>query len=62
MTPQLTQGNENLYTASYRRQLKYFVECARGAAVADLPREQIELMRLIALAYRSAEEGREIEA
>ena len=62
VTPQLTQGNENLYTASYRRQLKYFVECARGAAVADLPREQIELMRLIALAYRSAEEGREIEA
>src|SRR5690606_22544175 len=32
VTPQLPPGNENLYTASYRRQLAHFVECARGAA------------------------------
>ncbi|HEX7091648.1 MAG TPA: Gfo/Idh/MocA family oxidoreductase [Longimicrobiales bacterium] len=62
VTPQLVPGNENLYTASYRRLLAHFVECARGSAVTDLPRDQIELMRLVALAYRSAEEGREIEA
>ncbi|HEY8470017.1 MAG TPA: Gfo/Idh/MocA family oxidoreductase [Longimicrobiales bacterium] len=62
VTPQLQPGNENLYTASYRRLLTHFVDCVRGSAVTDLPREQIELMRLVSLAYRSAEEGREIEA
>lgn len=62
VTPQLPPGRENLYTASYRLELQHFADVARGAAPAELPREQIELMRIVALAYRSAEEGREIEA
>lgn len=62
LTPQLPPGRENLYTASYRRELSHFVDVVRGEQPIELPREQIELMRLVTLAYRSAAEGREVEA
>jgi len=62
VTPQLPPGRENIYTASYRLELQHFADVARGAAPLELPRDQIELMRIVGLAYRSAEEGREIEA
>ena len=42
--------------------LQHFVRVVRGEAEKTLPREQIELMRIVALAYRSAEEKREISA
>lgn len=62
VTPQITLGRENPYTASYRQQLTHFVDAVRGDGPVAPPREQVELMRLIELAYRSAEEGREVEA
>ncbi len=62
VTPQVAQGQENAYTASYRQELSRFLAAARGERPIEPPREQVELMRLVALAYRSAKEGREIEA
>lgn len=62
VTPQVAPGRENLYTASYRKELERFVAVARGQETVELPREQVELMRVIELAYRSAREGRELEA
>jgi predicted dehydrogenase len=62
VTPNVPPGRENLYTASYRQEMQVFVETIRGERPIDLPREQIELMRLVALAYRSAEEKAEVTA
>jgi predicted dehydrogenase len=62
VTPPLPATNENVYTASYRAELEDFVATARGEKPASLPVEQVELMRLVHLAYQSAAEGREIEA
>jgi predicted dehydrogenase len=62
VTPNVPPGRENLYTASYRQEMEMFVQVIRGERALELPREQIELMRLVALAYRSAEEKREVEA
>lgn len=62
VTPQLPQNTENVYTASYRAELEDFVATCRGEKPIELPREQVELMRLIALGYESAREFREIEA
>jgi predicted dehydrogenase len=61
VTPQVQPGRENLYTASYRHELTAFVAAARGESPSTLPREQVDLMRTIAHAYRSAQEGRELE-
>lgn len=61
VTPPLSPGRENVYTASYRQELSHFVDVARGEHPLELPHDQVELMRLISLAYRSAEEGREVE-
>ena len=61
VTPYFPRVNENLYTASYRGQLTRFVEGVRAERGVELPREQIEVMRLIELAYRSAAEGRALE-
>ena len=62
VTPSLPPGRENLYTASYRAELTHFIDAARGAAEVEPPKEQVELMRLVALAYESAKEGREVGA
>jgi predicted dehydrogenase len=62
VTPNIQVGRENAYTASYRMELEHFVRCLRGEETVPLPRDQVELMRLIALAYRSAAEHREIPA
>lgn len=61
VTPALPPGRENHFTASYRQELQYFVEVVRGDREAELPGEHVALMRLMAAAYRSAEEGREVE-
>lgn len=55
------RGGENPYTNAYRRELDHFVRTVAGEAEAPLPGEQAELMALIEAAYRSADEGREVE-
>jgi predicted dehydrogenase len=61
VAPSLPPGTENLYTASYRNELQYFVEMVRGEKPAETPAEHVRLMRVMEAAYRSAEEGREID-
>lgn len=60
VTPPLTPGRENLYTASYRQELASFAEVVRGGEDSPLPTEQETLMRIITAAYRSAREGQEV--
>lgn len=55
------RGGENPYMNAYRRQIDHFVRTASGQIEPGLPEEQVELMRLLTAAYRSAEEGREVE-
>jgi predicted dehydrogenase len=61
VTPSVSLGRENLYTASYRQELSHFTAVARGHMEEPLPREQIQVMRIIEAAYRSHQEKREIE-
>lgn len=60
VTPALPPGRENLFTASYRQELQYFVDVVRGERKAALPREHVALMRILTAAYRSAEERCEV--
>jgi predicted dehydrogenase len=60
VTPPLPPGRENLFTASYRQELQYFVDVVRGERQAARPDEHVALMRILAAAYRSAEERREV--
>jgi predicted dehydrogenase len=60
VTPAVTQGRENPFTASYRQQLAYFAEIVRGRAEATRPAEQVTLLRIVDAVYRSAEAGEEI--
>lgn len=59
-TPRLPPGTENVYRASYRRELDYFLRCARGESDEPLPAEQEVLMEIVDACYRSSDEGREI--
>ncbi len=61
VTPQLPNPTENIYTASYRAELEDFVATAKGERPAQIPVDQVELMRLIGLAYQSAREERELD-
>jgi predicted dehydrogenase len=61
VTPQLPVHRENLYTASYRNELRHFLDAAAGTEPSPRPAEQVELMRLVSLAYQSAQEKREVE-
>jgi len=54
------RGGEDRYTNAYRRQLDHFVRAVSGRGEAELPTEQVALMRLIQMAYRAAGEGREV--
>jgi predicted dehydrogenase len=62
VTPRLSPEVENAYTASYREQLRQFVAAAKGETTVDPPREQIQLMRLVHMAYESIDSGREVRA
>jgi predicted dehydrogenase len=62
VTPSLQPGRENIYTASYRQELADFVRAASGQRPFTAPHEQVDLMRVVALAYQSAREGREVGA
>lgn len=61
VAPALPAGTENLFTASYRNQLQYFIEAVRGEKQLEAPAEHVRLMHIMEAAYRSAEEGREID-
>jgi predicted dehydrogenase len=60
VTPNVPLGRENLYTASYRQELTHFVRVATGQMKEPLPREQIQIMQIVAAAYQSAAERREV--
>jgi predicted dehydrogenase len=57
----LPRGGENPYTNAYRREIDHFLRVVVGESEAPFPAEQARLMALIAAAYRSAGEGREVE-
>jgi predicted dehydrogenase len=60
VTPPLPEGRENVYTASYREELAFFLSVLRGERSADLPAGQETVLRVVEACYRSAAEGREI--
>ena len=60
VTPKLPSHRENLYTVSYRNELKHFLRACAGEVVQPPPREQVDVMRIIELGYRSAAERREV--
>lgn len=60
VTPRLAPGTENVYRASYRRELDYFLDVVRGERTEPLPDEQRALMTIVKACYLSSEEGREI--
>jgi predicted dehydrogenase len=61
VTPPIPATRENLFTASYRNELAYFMDVVRGERDAPAPAEHGVLMRLVEAAYRSATERRELE-
>lgn len=54
------RGGENPYMNAYRRLLDDFVRCVAGVSEHRSPLEHVQLMKLIAAAYRSAAEGVEV--
>jgi len=60
VTPHVREAKENLYTASYREELSHFVAVARGEVSEPLPREQIQIMRVVEAGYQSYHEKREV--
>lgn len=60
VTPRVSVGRENLYTASYREELSHFVRVARGEMTEPLPREQVQIMKIVEMAYQSHHEKREV--
>jgi predicted dehydrogenase len=61
VSPSAPPGKENLFTASYRQELTVFADAVRGEVELTAPSEHVTLLRLVEAAYRSAEEGREVE-
>ena len=55
------RGGENRFTNSYRRLLDQFLRTIAGESDSPPPTEQVLLMDVIAAAYRSVREGREIK-
>jgi predicted dehydrogenase len=62
VTPSVAATKENVYTTSYRAELSQFAAACQGRVSQEPPREQIELMRIVELGYRSAAVGREVMA
>jgi predicted dehydrogenase len=60
VTPRLAPGTQNVYRASYQRELDYFLGVVRGEREEPLPDEQETLLMIVDACYRSSEEGREI--
>lgn len=62
VTPQIGPERENAYMASYREALLAFVRAARGESGFEAPREQVQLMRMVELAYESITKAKDIRA
>jgi predicted dehydrogenase len=62
VTPQLPVNRENLYTVSYRNELQHFLRACAAEVPPPLPHEQVDIMRIVELGYRSAREKREVGA
>ena len=60
VTPRLAPGTENVYRASYRRELDYFLGVVEGRREEPLPTEQEVLLTIVDACYRSDAEGQEI--
>ncbi len=60
VTPQISPGPGNAYTASYREELRHFVMTALSGEQAPLPREQVELMRVVRRVYEAGGKGKEL--
>jgi predicted dehydrogenase len=54
------RGGENPYTNAYRRLLDEFVRAVQGRVDVPVPREQVEVLRLVEAAYEAASSGREV--
>jgi len=60
VSPQITQGRENQFTASYRQELAHFVDAVRSSRAIETPVDQVILMKIVEAVYRSAEKRTEI--
>ena len=61
VTPKLPPAGENVFSASYRGELQHFVDVVRGEKRPEPAEDHVRLMAIMEGAYRSAEEGREID-
>ena len=60
VSPTGAAARESVFLQSYRAELAHFIAVLNGDAAYDPPKDQIEVMRILEAAYKSAEEGREI--
>lgn len=60
VSPTGAAARESVFLQSYRAELAHFIAVLNGDAAYDPPKDQLEVMRILEAAYKSAEEGREI--
>ncbi len=60
VTPQIAPGPGNAYTASYRAELQNFVSVSLSGTQPELPREQVDLMRVVTRVYEAGDKGKEL--
>lgn len=60
LSPQVSPGRENPFTASYRQELVRFTDAVRTREPLERPLEHVTLMKILEGAYRSISEGTEI--
>ncbi|HEY0242036.1 MAG TPA: Gfo/Idh/MocA family oxidoreductase [Gemmatimonadaceae bacterium] len=61
VSPSGAAARESAFLQSYRAELTHFVALLKGDAPYELPTDQLRVMDVMEAAYRSAEEGREIQ-
>ena len=61
VSPSGAAARESAFLQSYRAELTHFVALLKGDAPYELPTDQLQVMDVMEAAYRSAEEGREIQ-
>ncbi|MSR05783.1 MAG: Gfo/Idh/MocA family oxidoreductase [Gemmatimonadetes bacterium] len=60
VTPTGAAERENAFTTSYRSEWAYFLAAVRGEVAPPQLTDQMQIQRLLAAIYRSAEEGRDV--
>src|SRR5436305_10839793 len=60
-TPTGASGRETPFAQSYRAEWTYFLAVIKGDVNAPPPRDQLALHRVLEAAYRSADEGRDVQ-